>query len=60
MQVTLVRKTSDGTQLRLDADALNVVSAALQFASKLNPHCEELAKQFEPLVAKDCPASSTP
>ncbi len=60
MQVTLVRKTSAGTQLRLDTDALNVLSAALQLTSKLNPHCEELARQFGPLVAKDRPASSTP
>lgn len=60
MQVTLVRKTSAGTQLRLDADALNVLSAALQFTSKLNPRCEELARQFGPLVAKDSPTSSTP
>lgn len=47
MQVRLVRKTSAGTQLNLDADALGVLSAALKFTSKLNPRCEELARQFE-------------
>jgi len=55
MQVTLVRKTSAGAQLRLDNDALNVLSAALQFTSTLNPRCEELAKQFESLLPSGPP-----
>lgn len=50
MQVTLIRKTPAGAQLRLDDDALNVLSAALQFTSTLNPRCEELAKQIESLL----------
>lgn len=50
MQVTLVCKTSAETQLRLDADALHVLSAVLEFTSKFNPRCAELAHQFEPLL----------
>ena len=50
MQMTLIRKTPAGAQLRRDDDALNVLSAALQFTLTLNPRCEELAKQFESLL----------
>jgi hypothetical protein len=52
MIVTLIRKTSSGAQLRLDADALHVLSAVLEFTSRLNPRCKELAHQFEPLFVR--------
>ncbi len=49
MTVTLLCKTASGVQLTLDADALHVLSAVLEFTSRLNPRCRELALEFEPL-----------
>lgn len=52
MTVTLLCKTASGVQLKLDADALHVLSAVLEFTSRLNPRCRELAQEFEPLIGR--------
>jgi hypothetical protein len=50
MTVTLLCKTTSGVQINLDADALHVLSAVLEFTSRLNPRCRQLAREFEPLL----------
>ncbi len=49
MTVTLLCNTGSAVELKLDAEALHVLSAAVEFTSRLNPRCRELAQAFEPL-----------
>ena len=49
MTVTLLCNTGSAVELKLDAEALQVLSAAVEFTSRLNPQCRELAQAFEPL-----------
>ncbi len=50
MKATVIRQTADSTHLTLDREAAHVLSAALQFTSKLNGKCQELANQLQPLL----------
>lgn len=49
MTVTLLCNTGSTVELKLDAEALHVLSAAVEFTSRLNPRCRELAEAFQPL-----------
>ena len=49
MTVTLLCNTGSAVELKLDAEALHVLSAAVKFTSRLNPQCRKLAQAFEPL-----------
>ena len=49
MIVTLLCNTGSAVELKLDAEALHVLSAAVEFTSRLNPQCRALAHAFEPL-----------
>ena len=55
MTVTLLCKTGSAVELELDAEALHVLSAAVEFTSRLNPRCRELAQAFEPLFRNAVP-----
>ena len=52
MTVTLLCNTGSTVELKLDAEALHVLSAAVEFTSRLNPRCRELAQAFEPLFRR--------
>ncbi len=49
MIVTLLCNTVSAVELKLDAEALHVLSAAVKFTSRLNPQCRELAEAFDPV-----------
>lgn len=55
MTVTLLCKTGSAVELKLDAEALHVLSAAVEFTSRLNPRCRELAQAFELLFCSVVP-----
>ncbi len=55
MTVTLLSKIGSAVELKLDAEALHVLSAAVEFTSRLNPRCRELAQAFEPLFRSAVP-----
>ena len=47
MQISLVCSNAVETQIALDTDAMDTLSAVLRFTSPLNSRCAELLEKFE-------------